>query len=90
LGQERPDVRGLAICFDDAHGARPGPPTGTARPFTTQETDLLGSATDDDMRAAASELAAAPERRPGALRSESGRACGRAPIVRFWLLGGAV
>jgi hypothetical protein len=31
LGQERPDVRGLAICFDDAHGARPGPPTGTAR-----------------------------------------------------------
>ena len=31
-------------------------------PFTTEETDLLGSATDDDMPAAASELAAAPER----------------------------
>jgi hypothetical protein len=32
------------------------------RPFTAEETDLLGSAIDDDMRAAASELAAAPER----------------------------
>lgn len=31
-------------------------------PFTAKEADLLSSATDEDMRAAASELAAAPER----------------------------
>jgi hypothetical protein len=31
-------------------------------PFTAEEADLLGTATDDDLRAAASELAAAPER----------------------------
>jgi hypothetical protein len=30
--------------------------------FTIEETDLITSATDDDMRAVASELAAAPER----------------------------
>lgn len=32
------------------------------RPFTAEETDLLVSATDEDMRAAAGELAATPER----------------------------
>jgi hypothetical protein len=31
-------------------------------PFTTEESDLIGTATDEDMRAAACELAAAPER----------------------------
>jgi hypothetical protein len=31
-------------------------------PFSPEETDLLTSATDEDLRAAASELAAAPER----------------------------
>jgi hypothetical protein len=31
------------------------------RPFTAQETDLPGSAANDDMHATASELAAAPE-----------------------------
>jgi hypothetical protein len=31
-------------------------------PFTAKEADLLGSATDEDVRAAAGELAAAPER----------------------------
>lgn len=31
------------------------------RPFTPEETDLLVSAADEDMRAAARELAAAPE-----------------------------
>ena len=59
----RPEVVALLIDFDVAR-------TGSCqrfvhrdgRPFTTEETDLLVSATDEDMRAAASELAAAPER----------------------------
>ena len=33
-----------------------------ARPFTDAETELLASATDEEMRAAASELAGTPER----------------------------
>lgn len=32
------------------------------RPFTEEETDLVGTATDEDLRAAARELAGAPER----------------------------
>ncbi len=32
------------------------------RPFTAAETELIGSATDEDLRAAAGELTAAPER----------------------------
>src|SRR5215472_4827375 len=32
------------------------------RPFTAQETELIGTATEEDMRAAASELAATPDR----------------------------
>ena len=32
------------------------------RPFTEEETELIGSTTDEDMRAAASQLAAAPQR----------------------------
>ena len=32
------------------------------RPFTDEEAELLGTATDEDMRAAARELAAAPDR----------------------------
>jgi hypothetical protein len=32
------------------------------RPFTAEETELIGSATDEDMRAAASQLAAVPQR----------------------------
>jgi hypothetical protein len=31
-------------------------------PFTPEETELIGSATDDDMRAAAGQLAAVPQR----------------------------
>jgi hypothetical protein len=59
----RPEVVALLTDFDLQHtgsGQRLVHRDGTA--FTTQETDLLGSATDDDMRAAASELAAAPGR----------------------------
>ena len=37
------------------------------RPFTAAETGLISSATDEDMRAAAGELAAAPERLAGVL-----------------------
>jgi hypothetical protein len=37
------------------------------RPFTPEEAELIGSATDDDMRAAARELAATPERLAGVL-----------------------
>ena len=37
------------------------------RPFTPAETELISSATDEDMRAAASELTAAPERLTGVL-----------------------
>jgi hypothetical protein len=32
------------------------------RPFTDEETDLVGTATDEDLRAAARQLAGAPER----------------------------
>jgi hypothetical protein len=37
------------------------------RPFTPQEPDLIGSATEGDMRAAAWELSATPERLAGVL-----------------------
>ena len=59
----RPEVVALLTDFDvqrTSFGQRLVHKNGT--PFTTEETNLLGSATDDDMRAAASELAAAPER----------------------------
>ena len=32
------------------------------RPFTAEETELIGSTTDEDMRAAAGQLAAVPQR----------------------------
>jgi hypothetical protein len=59
----RPEVVALLTDFDlqrTGSGQRLVHRTGT--PFTPEETDLLTSATDEDMRAAASELAAAPER----------------------------
>jgi hypothetical protein len=37
------------------------------RPFSAAETELMNSATDEDIRAAASELTAAPERLAGVL-----------------------
>jgi len=59
----RPDVVALLTDFDVG-------PTGPGQrfvhrdgsPFTAEETDLLVSATDEDMRAAAGELADTPER----------------------------
>lgn len=59
----RPEVVALLTDFDlqrSDSGQRLVHRDGT--PFTAEEADLLGSATDDDMRAAARELAAAPER----------------------------
>ena len=59
----RPEVVALLTDFElrrTGSGQRLVHRNGT--PFTTEETDLLTSATDDDLRAAASELAAAPER----------------------------
>ena len=59
----RPEVVALLIDFDvDRTGPRQRFVHRDGRPFTEEETDLLGSATDEDMRAAASELAGAPER----------------------------
>jgi len=59
----RPEVVALLTDFDlqrTGSGQRLVHRDGT--PFSTKETDLLTSATDEDLRAAASELAAAPER----------------------------
>ena len=59
----RPEVVALLTDFDlqrTGSGQRLVHRNGT--PFTTEETDLLTSATDDELRAAAGELAAAPER----------------------------
>jgi hypothetical protein len=59
----RPEVVALLTDFDlqrTGSGQRLVHRDGT--PFTIEENDLLGSATDDDLRAAAGELAAAPER----------------------------
>ena len=59
----RPEVVALLTDFDlqrTGSGQRLVHRNGT--PFTAKESDLLGSATDDDIRAAANELAAAPER----------------------------
>jgi len=59
----RPEVIALLTDFDvkrSGSGQRFVHRDG--RPFTEEETDLIGSATDEDMRAAASELTAAPQR----------------------------
>ena len=59
----RPEVVALLTDFDVEHtdsGQRFVHRDGRA--FTAAENDLLASATDEDMRAAAGELAAAPER----------------------------
>jgi hypothetical protein len=59
----RPEVVALLTDFDlERTGAGQRLVHRNGTPFTTEETDLLTSATEDDLRAAASELAAAPER----------------------------
>jgi hypothetical protein len=59
----RPEVVALLTDFD-VQGAGPSQRFvhRDGRPFTDEETDLIGSATDEDLRAAAGQLAAAPQR----------------------------
>ena len=59
----RPEVVALLIDFDvQPAGSDQQFVHRDGRAFTAAETDLLVSATDEDMRAAAGELAGAPER----------------------------
>ena len=59
----RPEVVALLTDFDvERTGARQRFVHRDGRPFTAEETELIGSTTDEDMRAAARQLAAAPQR----------------------------
>jgi hypothetical protein len=59
----RPEVVALLTDFEvDASADQQRFVHRDGRPFTAEETDLIGSATDDDMRAAARQLASAPQR----------------------------
>jgi hypothetical protein len=58
----RPEVVALLTDFDvERTGAGQRFVHRDGRPFTAEETELVGSTTDDDMRAAARQLAAAPQ-----------------------------
>jgi hypothetical protein len=59
----RPEVVALLTDFDvERGGARQRFVHRDGSPFTAEETELIGSTTDDDMRAAAGQMAAAPQR----------------------------
>jgi hypothetical protein len=59
----RREVVALLTDFDvDRDGAQQRFVHRDGRPFTAQETELIGSATDEDMRAAARQLATASQR----------------------------
>ena len=59
----RPEVVALLTDFDvERTGAEPRFAHRDGRPFTEEEADLVASATDEEMRAAAGELTAAPQR----------------------------
>jgi hypothetical protein len=59
----RPEVVALLTDFDVGRdGARQRFVHRDGRPFTAEETELIGSATDEDMRAAAGQLATVPQR----------------------------
>lgn len=59
----RPEVVALLTDFDvERTGVGQRFVHRDGRPFTAEESDLLASATDEDVRAAAGELAAAPDR----------------------------
>jgi hypothetical protein len=59
----RSEVVALLTDFDVEHtGAGQRFVHRDGRPFSAEETELIGSATDEDLRAAASHLAAAPQR----------------------------
>ena len=64
----RPEVVALLTDFDvERTGSGQRFVHRDGRPFTPAETELISSATDEDVRAAASELTAAPERLAGVL-----------------------
>ena len=64
----RPEIVALLTDFDvERTGSGQRFVHRDGRPFTQAETELIGSATDEDMRAAASELTAAPERLAGVM-----------------------
>jgi hypothetical protein len=64
----RPEIVALLTDFDvERTGSGQRFVHRDGRPFTPAETELIGSATDEDMRAAASELTAAPERLAGVM-----------------------
>ena len=59
----RPEVVALLTDFDvERAGARQRFVHRDGRPFTAEGRELIGSATDEDMRAAADQLAAVPQR----------------------------
>jgi hypothetical protein len=59
----RPEVVALLTDFDvERTGSEPRFVHRDGRPFTAEEADLVSSATDEDMHAAAGQLAAAPQR----------------------------
>jgi len=59
----RPEVVALLTDFDVQHtGSQQRFVHRDGRPFTEEEADLISSATDEDLRAAAGELTAAPQR----------------------------
>ncbi|HTS97681.1 MAG TPA: hypothetical protein VMI33_13770 [Streptosporangiaceae bacterium] len=59
----RPEVVALLTDFDvERAGASQRFVHRDGRPFTAEETELIASTTDEDMRAAASQMAAAPQR----------------------------
>lgn len=59
----RPEVVALLTDFDvERTGGYQRFVHSDGRPFTAEETELIGSTTDEDIRAAAHQLAAAPQR----------------------------
>jgi hypothetical protein len=59
----RPEVVALLVDFEvESAGSEQRFVHRDGRPFTDEEAELVSGATEEDMRAAASELAAAPQR----------------------------
>ena len=59
----RPEVVALLTDFEvQSDGAEQRFVHRDGRPFTAEETELIGSTTDEDMRAAARQLATVPQR----------------------------
>ena len=79
----RPEVVALLTDFDvERTGAQPRFAHRDGRPFTEEEADLVASATDEEVRAAAGELAGAPQRLAELLMPYLGTAAGRRESAR--------